>query len=194
MKLLQERIRREGKVLPGNIIKVDGFLNHRVDTALLREIAREFKRRFHTEGLTAVLTVEASGIPLATICAEELGVPMVFAKKAKSDNIEGGLYQSEIFSYTYKKKVTLIVAQEWLGPNDRVLIIDDFMAKGYAMQGLIDIVKAAGAELVGIGVAVEKGFQHGGDALREKGYPIHSLAVIEEATPDHITFREDDPV
>ena len=129
MELLKERIRREGKVLPGNIIKVDGCL-----------------------------------------------------------------YQSEIFSYTYKKKVTLIVAQEWLGPNDRVLIIDDFMAKGYAMQGLIDIVKAAGAELVGIGVAVEKGFQHGGDALREKGYPIHSLAVIEEATPDHITFREDDPV
>ena len=102
--------------------------------------------------------------------------------------------KQEIFSYTYKKKVTLIVAQEWLGPKDRVLIIDDFMAKGYAMQGLIDIVKAAGAELVGIGVAVEKGFQHGGDALREKGYPIHSLAVIEEATPDHITFREDDPV
>lgn len=104
MRLLQERIRREGKVLPGNIIKVDGFLNHRVDTALLREIAREFKRLFPVEGLTAVLTVEASGIPLATICAEEFGVPMVFAKKAKSDNIEGGLYQSEIFSYTYKKR------------------------------------------------------------------------------------------
>ena len=143
---------------------------------------------------TLMFGMETSGIPLATVCAQKYGVPMVFAKKAKSDNIEGGLYQSEIFSYTYKKKVTLIVAQEWLGPKDRVLIIDDFMAKGYAMQGLIDIVKAAGAELVGIGVAVEKGFQHGGDALREKGYPIHSLAVIEEATPDHITFREDDPV
>ena len=119
---------------------------------------------------------------------------MVFAKKAKSDNIECCLYQSEIFSYTYKKKATLIVAQEWLGPEDKVLIIDDFMAKGYAMQGLIDIVNAAGAELVGIGVAVEKGFQHGGDSFREQGYNIHSLAVIEEATPDHITFREDDPV
>lgn len=194
MKLLQDRIRQEGKVLPGNIIKIDGFMNHRVDVRLMREIAKEFGRLFDLTGLTSVLTVEASGIPLATICAEEFGVPLIFAKKAKSDNIEGGLYQSEIFSYTYKKKVTLIVAQEWLGPNDRVLIIDDFMAKGYAMQGLIDIVKAAGAELVGIGVAVEKGFQHGGDALREKGYPIHSLAVIEEAIPDHITFREDDPV
>ena len=141
-----------------------------------------------------VLTAEASGIALATICANKYGVPMVFAKKAKSDNIEGGLYQSEIFSYTYKKKATLIVAQEWLGPEDKVLIIDDFMAKGYAMQGLIDIVNAAGAELVGIGVAVEKGFQHGGDSFRKQGYNIHSLAVIEEATPDHITFREDDPV
>ena len=194
MKQLQDRIRREGRVLPGNIVKVDGFLNHRVDTALLGQIADEFARVFDTENITLVLTAEASGIALATVCAEKYGVPMIFAKKAKSDNIEGGLYQSEIFSYTYKKKVTLIVAQEWLGPNDRVLIIDDFMAKGYAMQGLIDIVKAAGAELVGIGVAVEKGFQHGGDALREKGYPIPSLAVIEEATPDHITFREDDPV
>ena len=194
MELLKERIRREGKVLPGNIIKVDGFLNHRVDTALMSQLADEFTKYFDVKDITMVLTAEASGIPLATVCAQKYGVPMVFAKKAKSDNIEGGLYQSEIFSYTYKKKVTLIVAQEWLGPKDRVLIIDDFMAKGYAMQGLIDIVKAAGAELVGIGVAVEKGFQRGGDALREKGYPIHSLAVIEEATPDHITFREDDPV
>ena len=182
MELLKERIRREGKVLPGNIIKVDGFLNHRVDTALMSQLADEFTKYFDVKDITMVLTAEASGIPLATVCAQKYGVPMVFAKKAKSDNIEGGLYQSEIFSYTYKKKVTLIVAQEWLGPKDRVLIIDDFMAKGYAMQGLIDIVKAAGAELVGIGVAVEK------------GYPIHSLAVIEEATPDHITFREDDPV
>jgi len=167
MELLKERIRREGKVLPGNIIKVDGFLNHRVDTALMSQLADEFAKYFDVKDITMVLTAEASGIPLATVCAQKYGVPMVFAKKAKSDNIEGGLYQSEIFSYTYKKKVTLIVAQEWLGPNDRVLIIDDFMAKGYAMQGLIDIVKAAGAELVGIGVAVEKGFQHGGDALRE---------------------------
>ena len=194
MEALKERIRREGRVLPGNIIKVDGFLNHRVDTAFMEELADEFARYFDVSKITMVLTAEASGIALATICANKYGVPMVFAKKAKTDNIEGGLYQSEIFSYTYKKKATLIVAQEWLGPEDKVLIIDDFMAKGYAMQGLIDIVNAAGAELVGIGVAVEKGFQHGGDSFREQGYNIHSLAVIEEATPDHITFREDDPV
>ena len=194
MQQLKDRIIKEGRVLPGNIIKVDGFLNHRVDTALMCDIADEFAKYFDVNNITMVLTAEASGIALATICAQRYGVPMVFAKKAKSDNIEGGLYQSDIFSYTYKKKVTLLVSQDWITKDDRVLIIDDFMAKGYAMQGLIDIVKAAGAELVGIGVAVEKGFQHGGDALREKGYPIHSLAVIEEATPDHITFREDDPV
>ena len=194
MQELKDRIVKEGKVLPGNIIKVDGFLNHRVDTELLEHIADEFGRRFDMSRVTVILTAEASGIALATVVAHRFGKPMIFAKKAKSDNIEGGLYQSDIYSYTYKKKVTLLVSKEWLSSSDRVLIIDDFMAKGYAMQGLIDIVKAAGAELVGIGVAVEKGFQHGGDALREKGYPIHSLAVIEEATPDHITFREDDPV
>ena len=194
MQELKERIRREGKVLPGNIVKVDGFLNHRVDTRLLEDIADEFAKYFDTSKITVVLTAEASGIALATICAQKYGVPMLFAKKAKSDNIESGLYQSEVFSYTYKKRVTLLVSQEWLNADDHVLIIDDFMARGEAMRGLCDIVREAGAELVGIGVAVEKGFQHGGDALREKGYPIHSLAVIEEATPDHITFREDDPV
>ena len=194
MELLKERLRREGKVLPGNIIKVDGFLNHRVDTALMRDLADEFAKYFDVKNITMVLTAEASGIALATICAERYGVPMVFAKKAKSDNIEGGLYQSDIFSYTYKKKVTLLVSQDWITKDDKVLIIDDFMAKGYAMRGLIDIVNKAGAQLAGIGVAVEKGFQHGGDSFREQGYNIHSLAVIEEATPDHITFREDDPV
>ena len=194
MELLQERIRREGRVLPGNIVKVDGFLNHRVDTRLLEDIADEFAKYFDTSKITVVLTAEASGIALATICAQKYGVPMLFAKKAKSDNIEGGLYQSDIFSYTYKKKVTLLVSQDWITKDDKVLIIDDFMAKGYAMRGLIDIVNKAGAQLAGIGVAVEKGFQHGGDSFREQGYNIHSLAVIEEATPDHITFREDDPV
>lgn len=194
MQELKDRIVKEGKVLPGNIIKVDGFLNHRIDTELMDHIAEEFGKHFNMDEVTMILTAEASGIALSAIVAHHFHKPMIFAKKAKSDNIEGGLYQSEIFSYTYKKKATLIVAQEWLGPEDKVLIIDDFMAKGYAMQGLIDIVNAAGAELVGIGVAVEKGFQHGGDSFREQGYNIHSLAVIEEATPDHITFREDDPV
>ena len=191
MKLLQDRIRREGRVLPGNIVKVDGFLNHRVDTELMTQIADEFAKIFDTENITMVLTAEASGIALATICAQRYGVPMIFAKKAKSDNIEGGLYQSEIFSYTYKKKVTLLVAQDWLKPEDKVLIIDDFMANGEAMRGLCDIVNAAGATLVGIGCAVEKGFQHGGDDLREKGYNIHSLAIIDKAEPGCIEFREE---
>lgn len=193
MKLLQDRIRREGRVLPGNIVKVDGFLNHRVDTALLGQIADEFARVFDTENITLVLTAEASGIALATVCAEKYGVPMIFAKKAKSDNIEGGLYQSDIFSYTYKKKVTLLVSKEWLHAGDRVLIIDDFMANGEAMRGLCDIVASAGAELVGIGCAVEKGFQGGGDRLRAAGFDLQSLAIIESAQPGSIVFREESP-
>ena len=189
MQQLKERILREGRVLPGDIIKVDGFLNHRVDTALMGAMADEFAKYFDVKDITMVLTAEASGIALATICAQRYGVPMVFAKKAKSDNIEGGLYQSDIFSYTYKKKVTLLVSQDWITKDDKVLIIDDFMAKGYAVHGLIDIVEKAGAQLMGIGIAVEKGFQHGGDDLREKGYNIHSLAIIDKAEPGHIVFR-----
>ena len=191
MQLWKDRIMREGRMLPGNIVKVDGFLNHRVDTVLMGEIADEFARYFDTKNITMVLTAEASGIALATICAQKYGVPMVFAKKAKSDNIEGGLYQSDIFSYTYKKKVTLIVAQEWIGPDDKVLIIDDFMAKGYAMRGLIDVVQKSGAQLMGIGVAVEKGFQDGGDSLRREGYNIHSLAIIDSVEDGKIVFREE---
>ena len=191
MELLKERIRREGKVLPGNIIKVDGFLNHRVDTALMSQLADEFAKYFDVNNITMVLTAEASGIPLATVCAQKYGVPMVFAKKAKSDNIEGGLYQSDILSYTYKKKVTLLVSKEWIHPGDRVLVIDDFLARGEALRGLCEIVQAAGAELVGIGCAVEKGFQGGGDKLRAAGVNLHSLAIIESAEPGHIVFREE---
>ena len=192
MQLLKDRIRSEGKVLPGNIIKVDGFLNHRVDTRLMGQIADEFARLFDVENITMVLTAEASGIALATICAERYNVPMVFAKKAKSDNIEGGLYQSEIFSYTYKKKVTQILSKEWLNGNDRVLIIDDFMANGEAVRGLCDLVSQAGAELVGIGIAVEKGFQGGGDRLRAMDVNYHALAVIESADENGIVFRDDE--
>ena len=191
MQQLKVRILREGRVLPGNIIKVDGFLNHRVDTAMMGAIADEFAKYFDVKDITMVLTAEASGIALATICAQRYGVPMVFAKKAKSDNIEGGLYQSDIFSYTYKKKVTLLVSQDWITKDDKVLIIDDFMAKGYAMRGLIDIVNKAGATLAGIGVAVEKGFQDGGDSLRREGYPIKSLAIIDSVDDGVIRFRED---
>lgn len=191
MEKLRERIRCEGKILPGNIVKVDGFLNHRVDPGLMDEIAEEFARHFDISKITMVLTAEASGIALAAICARRYGVPMVFAKKAKSDNIEGGLYQSDIYSYTYKKKVTLLVSQDWIKPTDHILIVDDFMANGEAMRGLCDIVSKAGATLEGIGIAVEKGFQHGGDRLREAGYNLHSLAIIENTENGVITFRDD---
>jgi xanthine phosphoribosyltransferase len=190
MQLLEERIRNEGKILPGNIVKIDGFLNHRVDTSLLRAMAKEFGKHFDLTGLTAVLTVEASGIALATICAEEYHVPMLFAKKAKSDNIEGGLYQSEIYSYTYKKKVTLLLSKEWMKAGDRILIIDDFLANGEALRGLIELVEQAGAECVGIGVAVEKGFQPGGARIRAEGYDLMSLAIIDGADENGFRFRK----
>ena len=157
MQELRERIVKEGKVLPGNIIKVDGFLNHRIDTELMEHIAVEFGKHFNMDEVTVVLTAEASGIALAAVVAHHFHKPMIFAKKAKSDNIEGGLYQSDIFSYTYKKKVTLLVSKEWLCADDKVLIVDDFMANGEAMRGLCDIVSTAGATLVGIGCAVEPG-------------------------------------
>ena len=192
MEQLKERIRREGKVLPGNIIKIDGFLNHRIDCKLMADIADEFAKLFDLSKVDLVLTAEASGIALAAICARHFHKPMIFAKKAKSDNIEGGLYQSDIFSYTYKKKVTLLVSKEWLSSDDKVLIIDDFMANGEAMRGLCDIVTAAGATLVGIGCAVEKGFQGGGDRLRAAGMNLKSLAIIESAEPGNIVFREED--
>ena len=188
MKLLEDRIRKEGRVLPGGIIKVDGFLNHRVDPLLMKELAKEVRRLFPQEP-TAILTCEASGIAFGEAVAEEFGVPMVFAKKAKSDNIEGGLYKSEIFSYTYKEAVTLIVAKDWLGPNDKVLVVDDFLANGEALRGLVEIVRQAGAELIGISVAVEKGFQPGGKKLREQGIHLESLAIIESADENGITFR-----
>lgn len=192
MKLLQDRIRNEGKVLPGNIIKVDGFLNHRVDIDLLEDIADEFYRIFGDKKPTLIATIEASGIALAAITARRFDIPMIFAKKAKSDNIEGGLYQSEILSYTYNKKVTLILSKEWLSDNERVLVIDDFLARGEALRGIIEIIEQSGSELVGVGIAVEKGFQHGGDRLREAGVDLHSLAIIESAGEDGIIFRNEE--
>lgn len=191
MEALKQRICRDGRILPGNIVKVDGFLNHQVDTCFLGQLAQEFAKYFDVSRVTKILTAEASGIALAAVCSYQYGIPMVFAKKAKSDNIEGGLYQSEIFSYTYKKKVTLICSKDWLGPEDRVLIVDDFMANGEAMHGLIEIVDKAGAELVGIGVAIEKGFQRGGDKLRAAGYPLKSLAIIDKADENGFIFREE---
>ena len=192
MQELKERIVKEGKVLPGNIIKVDGFLNHRIDTDFMVRIADEFGKHFNMDDVTMILTAEASGIALAAITAQRFHKPMIFAKKAKSDNIEGGLYQSDIFSYTYKKKVTLLVSKEWMHSGDRVLIIDDFMANGEAMRGLCDIVDAAGATLVGIGCAVEKGFQGGGDKLRAAGVNMKYLAIIDKAEPGNVVFRDEE--
>jgi len=190
MQKLKERILTEGRILPGNIIKIDGFLNHRVDMALMKDIADEFKKLFDISGITAVLTVEASGIAIAAMCAAEWNVPLLFAKKAKSDNIEGGLYKSDIYSYTYRKNVTLLMSAQWLGSNDRILIVDDFLANGEALRGLVDIVDQAGAELIGIGVAVEKGFQPGGKLMREAGYDLKSLAIIDKLDGNEILFRE----
>ena len=192
MQALKERIVKEGKVLPGNIIKIDGFLNHRVDCAFMGEIADEFARIFDLSQVDMILTAEASGIALAAVCGLKWGKPMIFAKKAKSDNIEGGLYKSEIMSYTYKKVITLILSKQWLTPGTRVLIIDDFMARGEAVRGLCELVEEAGASLVGVGIAVEKGFQGGGDRLREMGINYHALAVIDKAEPDNIIFRDEE--
>ncbi len=191
MKELKDRILNEGKVLPGDIIKLDGFLNHKVDCQFMQRIADEFATIFDIESVDILLTAEASGIALTAVCAAKWGKPMIYAKKAKSDNIEGGLYQSEIYSYTYKKHVTQIVSKEWLKAGQRVLILDDFMANGEAVRGLTDLVAQAGADLEGIGIAVEKGFQGGGDRLRDAGFNYHALAVIEKAAPGHIEFREE---
>lgn len=190
MEALEQRIRQDGKILPGHIIKVDGFLNHQIDTKFIGELADEFARLFDVTRATKVLTAEASGIGLAAICSYKWGIPMVFAKKAKSDNIEGGLYKSEIFSYTYKKTVTLICAKDWITADDRVIIVDDFMANGQAMRGLLDIVAQSGAELIGIGCAIEKGFQDGGVGLRRDGYNLQSLAIIDEANENGFVFRK----
>ncbi|MBQ7230081.1 MAG: xanthine phosphoribosyltransferase [Oscillospiraceae bacterium] len=190
MEALEQRICQEGRILPGHIIKVDGFLNHQVDTKFLAELADEFAKHFDVTRATKILTAEASGIALAAICSYRWGIPMVFAKKAKSDNIEGGLYMSEIFSYTYKKKVTLICAKDWVTADDKVVIVDDFMANGEAMRGLLDIVNQSGAELIGIGCAIEKGFQNGGDSIRKDGYPLKSLAIIEKADENGFEFRK----
>ena len=189
MNFLEERIVKDGVVKEGNVLKVDSFLNHQMDTELFNEMGKEWKKRFAGKNINKILTIETSGIGIACIVAQHFGVPVVFAKKAKSDNIEGGLYRSDVFSYTYKKKVTLICSQDRITADDRVLIVDDFMANGEAMRGLIDIVSQSGAELVGIGVAVEKGFQQGGDKLREEGYPLQSLAIIESADENGIVFR-----
>ena len=192
MNFLEQRIMQEGIVKPGNVLKVDSFLNHQMDISLLEEIGREFRRRFADKKITKVLTIEASGIAIAYPVAKEFGVPLVFAKKSKSINIDGDMYVAEVESFTHKNKNQVIVSKKFLSADDHVLIIDDFLANGCALQGLISIVESAEATVEGLGIAIEKGFQDGGYRLRNLGYNLESLAIVDamDAETGKITFRE----
>ena len=192
MNFLEERIQKDGIVKEGNVLKVDSFLNHQMDISLFRQIGEEFKRRFADVPINKILTIEASGIGIACIVAEYFDVPVVFAKKSKSINIEGDMYVAEIESFTHKCKNQVIVSRKFLNPEDHVLIIDDFLANGCALQGLISIIGQAGATVEGIGIVIEKGFQSGGRIIRNLGYHLESLAIIEDMNADtgKIVFRE----
>ena len=191
MKLLEEKIKKDGEVRPGGILKVDSFLNHRIDPQLSFEMAQELKRRFEGEGVNKILTIEASGIALAIMTAYVFGCPMVFAKKSKTKNIADDVWSVEIESFTHGRTNTVLVSKEYLGPQDRVLIVDDFLATGAALRGLRDLVRQAGATVVGAGLAIEKVFQGGGNQLREEGMRVESLARIAAMTDDSIEFCEE---
>ena len=194
MNFLEERIVKDGIVKPGNVLKVDSFLNHQTNIALMEEIGREFKRRFGHKTVTKVMTIEASGIGIAAFVAKEFGVPMVFAKKSKSVNIDGDMHVAEVESFTHKCKNQVIVSKQYLKDTDHVLIVDDFLANGAALQGLISLVDAAGATVEGLCIAIEKGFQEGGYRIRNLGYQLESLAIVEsmDAATGTITFRNQD--
>ena len=191
MNFLQENILRPGQVREGNILKVDTFLNHQLDVKVLEEVAASFYERFRDKNITRVLTVEASGIAIATLTAKHFQVPAVFAKKAKSKNLDGDLYVTNVHSFTYGKDYDVTLAKKFLSSEDRVLLVDDFLAVGKAMRGLIDICHQANAEIAGIGIAIEKGFQEGGELLRSEGYDLYSIAIIDamDAATGEITFR-----
>lgn len=191
MQLLEERIRRDGTIKPGNVLKVDGFLNHQMDVELFNEMGKEFRRLFPSEKITKILTIEASGIGIACIAAQYFHVPVVFAKKSQSINLDGDQYTTKIESFTHKRVYDVIVAKKYLNADDHVLIIDDFLANGCAVAGLIDLVHSAGATIEGVGIAVEKGFQEGGNLLRSKGVRVESLAIVEhmDAETGEIVFR-----
>ena len=192
MKYLEEKIIKDGVVKPGHILKVDNFLNHQIDVVTLNEMGKEFKRLFADKPINKILTIEASGIAIATMAALHFdNAPVVFAKKAKSRNIDNDLYTSVVHSYTYGKDYTITVAKKFLSPDDHILIVDDFMALGNAMIGLLDVVKQSGATVEGIGIAIEKGFQPGGQRLRDMGYNLHSLAIVESMNENEIIFRHE---
>ena len=192
MNFLEERILKDGIVKEGNVLKVDSFLNHQMDVELIEEIGRELYRRFADKGITKVLTIEASGIAIAYAAARHFGVPMVSAKKAKSINIDGDVYVAEVESFTHKNKNQVIVSKKFLGEDDHLLIIDDFLANGCALQGLISISDAAKATVEGIGIVIEKGFQYGGRSIRNLGYHLESLAIVEamDSETKNVVFRE----
>ena len=192
MNFLEERIVKDGIVKEGNVLKVDSFLNHQMDIELFDQMGAEFKKRFADRPINKILTIEASGIGIACVVAQHFGVPVVFAKKTKSINIEGEMYTAEVESFTHKCKNQVIVAKKFLSEDDHVLIIDDFLANGCALQGLIQIVKAAGGTVEGIGIAIEKGFQSGGTVIRNLGYHLESLAIVDgmDASTGEITFSE----
>ncbi len=191
MNCVEKKILEKGIVKAGNVLKVDSFLNHQMDIALFDEMGKEWKERFKNKKFTKILTIEASGIGIACIAAQHFGVPVVFAKKSKSINIDGDVYTAEVESFTHKNVNTIIVSKKFLSDRDHVLIIDDFLANGCALQGLINIVKSAGAQVDGIGIAVEKGFQAGGRIIRNLGYQLESLAIVEsmDDTTGEIVFR-----
>lgn len=192
MKLLEERIRKDGVVKEGNVLKVDSFLNHQIDISLYNEMGKEFKRLFADRRINKILTIEASGIGIACVAAQYFDVPVVFAKKSQSINIDGTVYSTMITSFTHKRDYQVIVSKKFIGPEDHVLIIDDFLANGCALNGLIELVEDAGATVEGIGIAVEKGFQEGGRLIRERGMNLHSLAIVEsmDASTGEVVFRE----
>lgn len=192
MNFLEERILKDGVVKPGNVLKVDSFLNHQMDIALMDRMGEEFHRRFANEKVTKVLTIESSGIAIACSVARCFGVPVVFAKKTKSINLDGEMYVAEVESFTHKNVNNVIVSKKFLQPDDHVLIIDDFLANGCALQGLISITEGAGASVAGLGIAIEKGFQIGGRVIRNLGYRLESLAIVEAMDADTgcVTFRE----
>ena len=190
MKLLEQRILQEGQVRPGNVLKVDCFLNHQLDVELLDQIGAEFHRIFKEDGINKILTIEASGIAIACMTARHFDVPVVFAKKAKRKNIDGDVYTSKVHSYTYGRDYDITLAKKFLSPNDKVLILDDFLANGKAMKGLLDICKQSGCVVGGIGICIEKGFQPGGDELRAEGYKLASLAIVSEMSDTGLKFRE----
>ena len=192
MKLLKDRIRKDGKIKEGNVLKVDSFLNHQMDVNLFHEIGKEFKRRFEGEEINKILTIEASGIGIACVVAEVFNVPVVFAKKTQTMNIAGDVYTTKVESFTHSRVYDIIVAKEFLGKDDKVLIIDDFLANGKALEGLAQLIEDSGATLIGAGIVIEKGFQIGGDLIRSRGIHLESLAIVDsmDEKTGEILFRD----